>query len=346
MRRAAYRIASRVVNGTLALILLIILTNMGWRDVTNDESLSSRDLLKAIKGPQQLLDDKEKRFIAYAISRLSEGTFYTLPRNRSEAMSDNSICNGSRIDVEFMLPALVSAGLLGLKQTKIPVPSAHQIVKRNGIEAFKSTTVGLNIDIVPYKASDNTRQYLILQGEINDENSRQNPPPRSTDPLPNAAIAIAKDIQAEALIQYNELYDIHLLDRSHRPDVQVNTEALTQTEAVSLVTPCKEDSSCPITTSTEVITKANATSLLLPTESITYESPMHGRIIDMRKLCGFLKIALIEKSSLNSRSLTFLLLAATTSKQLPPLDPISGKGPNRQCKHLVEAFSSNMVAYL
>ena len=139
MRRAAYRIASRVVNGTLALILLIILANMGWRDATNDESLSSRDLLKAIKGPQQSLDDKAKRFIAYAISRLPEGTFYTLPRNRSEAMSDNSICNGSRIDVEFMLPALVSAGLLGLKRTKTPVPSAHLIVKRNGIEAFKST---------------------------------------------------------------------------------------------------------------------------------------------------------------------------------------------------------------
>jgi hypothetical protein len=88
---------------------------MGWRDATNDESLSSRDLLKAIKGPQQLLDDKAKRFIAYAISRLPEGTFYTLPWNCSEAMSDNSICNGSLIDVKFMLPALVLAGLLGLK---------------------------------------------------------------------------------------------------------------------------------------------------------------------------------------------------------------------------------------
>jgi hypothetical protein len=70
-------------------------------------------------------------------------------------------------------------------------------VKTNGIKAFKSTNVGLNIDIVPYKASDNTtQQYLILQGKINDKNSRQNPPPRPTDPLPNAAIAIAKDIQA------------------------------------------------------------------------------------------------------------------------------------------------------
>jgi hypothetical protein len=98
---------------------------MGWRDATNDESLSSRDLLKAIKGPQQSLDDKAKRFIAYAMSSLLEGTFYTLPRNRSEAMSENSICNGSRIDVEFMLPALVSAGLLGLKQTKTPVPFLH-----------------------------------------------------------------------------------------------------------------------------------------------------------------------------------------------------------------------------
>jgi hypothetical protein len=77
---------------------------MGWRYATNDESLSSGDLLKAIKGPQQLLHDKAESFIAYAISRLPEGTFYTLPRNRSEAMSDNSICNGSHIDVEFMLP--------------------------------------------------------------------------------------------------------------------------------------------------------------------------------------------------------------------------------------------------
>jgi hypothetical protein len=40
--------------------------------------------------------------------------------------------------------------------------------------------------------------------------------------------------------------------------------------------------------STEVITKVNTMSLLLPTESITYESPKHGCIIDMRKLCGFL----------------------------------------------------------
>jgi hypothetical protein len=129
---------------------------MGWRDATNDESLSSQDLLKAIKGPQQLLHDKAKRFIAYGISCLPEGTLYTLPRNRSEARSENSICDGSRIDVEFMLPALVSVGLLGLKQTKTPVPSAHLIVKRNGIKAFKSTTVGINIDIVHYKASDNT----------------------------------------------------------------------------------------------------------------------------------------------------------------------------------------------
>jgi hypothetical protein len=57
-------------------------------------------------------------------------------------------------------------------------------------------------------------------------------------------------------------------------------------------------------------------------------------------------IVLIKKSSLNSRSLTFSILAATTLKQLLPLDPISGTGPNWQCKHLVEAFSSNMVAYL
>jgi hypothetical protein len=42
-------------------------------------------------------------------------------------------------------------------------------------------------------------------------------------PLSNAAIAIPKDIQAKAWIQYNELYDILLLDRSRHPDVQVNT---------------------------------------------------------------------------------------------------------------------------
>jgi hypothetical protein len=92
-----------------ALILLTILANMRWRDATNNESLRSRDLLEAIKGAQQLLDDKAMSFIANAISRLPEGTFYTLPRNLSEAMSDNSICNGSHIDVHFMLPALVLA---------------------------------------------------------------------------------------------------------------------------------------------------------------------------------------------------------------------------------------------
>jgi hypothetical protein len=42
MRRAVYRITSRIINGTLALILLTILANIGWRDAMNDESLSSR----------------------------------------------------------------------------------------------------------------------------------------------------------------------------------------------------------------------------------------------------------------------------------------------------------------
>jgi hypothetical protein len=115
MWHAAYRIASHIINGTLALILLIILADMGWRDATNDELLSSQDLLNAIKGPQQLLNDKAKSFIAYAISCLPEGTFFTIPWNHSEAMSDNSVCNGSRINVKFMLPALVLVGLLGLK---------------------------------------------------------------------------------------------------------------------------------------------------------------------------------------------------------------------------------------
>jgi hypothetical protein len=113
---------------------------------------------------------------------------------------------------------------------------------------------------------------LILRGEINDENSRQNPPPHSTDPLPNAAIAIAKDIQAEALIQYNELYDILLLDRSHCPDVQVNTEVLTQTEAVSLITPCEEDLSHPITTSTEEVHMNG--SIVTPTNHLSLPTVM------------------------------------------------------------------------
>jgi hypothetical protein len=73
--------------------------------------------------------------------------------------------------------------------------------------------------------------------------------------------------------------------------------------------------------STEVITKVNATSLLLPTKSITYESPMHGRIIDMRKLCGFLidcvdreKLVEFEKSYLfASRHHHFKTVAATGS---------------------------------
>jgi hypothetical protein len=146
-------------------------------------------------------------------------------------------------------------------------------VKTNGIKAFKSTNVGLNIDIVPYKASDNTtQQYLILQGKINDKNSRQNPPPRPTDPLPNAAIAIAKDIQAEALIQHDELYDILLLDRSHSPDVQVDTEALTQSEAASLITPTKEDSSHPITTSTEEVQVHG--SIVTPTNDLSPSTVM------------------------------------------------------------------------
>jgi hypothetical protein len=181
-----------------------------------------------------------------------------------------------------MLPAQVSAGLLGLKRTKTPVPSAHLIVKRNGIKAFKSTNVGLNIDVVPYKASDNTQKYLILRGKINDKNSRQNPPPHSTDPLPNAAIAIAKDIQDEALIQYNELYDICLLDRSHRPDLQVNTEVLTRSEAVSLVTPSEEDLSHPITTSTEEV-HVNG-SIVTPTNHLTLSTV--NWCSNRKRICG------------------------------------------------------------
>ena len=49
--------------------------------------------------------------------------------------------------------------------------------------------------------------------------------------------------------------------------------------------------------STEVITKANATSLLLPSESISYESPMHRCSIDLRKLCEFI-VDCIDRASL------------------------------------------------
>jgi hypothetical protein len=104
-------------------------------------------------------------------------------------------------------------------------------------------------------------------GKINAKNSRQNPPPHSTDPLPNAAIAIPKGIQAEALIQYNELYGILLLDRSHHPDVQVNTEALTQSEEVILITTSEEDLSHPITTPTEEVHMNG--SIVTPTNHLT-----------------------------------------------------------------------------
>jgi hypothetical protein len=102
MQHAAYRIVSSIINGTLALILLTILANMGWRDATNDDSLSSRDFLKAIKGPQQLLNDKAKSFIAHAISRLPEGTFYTLPRNHSKARSNHPKI-GQKISQKFLV---------------------------------------------------------------------------------------------------------------------------------------------------------------------------------------------------------------------------------------------------
>ena len=88
---------------------------MGRRSATNIESLSSWDLLKAIKDPQQSLEENVKSFITYVISHLPEGICYTLPRNLSEAANADSFCHGSRIDVEYMLPALVLAGLLGLK---------------------------------------------------------------------------------------------------------------------------------------------------------------------------------------------------------------------------------------
>jgi hypothetical protein len=126
--------------------------------------------------------------------------------------------------------------------------------------------------------------------------ARQNPPPRSTDPLPNAAIAIAKDIQAEALIQYNELYDILLLDRSHHPDVQVNTEALTKSEAVCLVTPSEEDLSCPITTSTEEVHMNG--SIVTPTNHLTLSTVMptgvatENRFVDTPELVRMMQHAL------------------------------------------------------
>jgi hypothetical protein len=97
--------------------------------------------------------------------------------------------------------------------------------------------------------------------------------------------------------------------------------------------------------STEVITKANATSLFLPTESITYESPMHGRIIDMRKLCGFL-IDCVDQEKLIEFKKSYLF-----ASRHHHFETVAITGPNiwdrnLQCKHLVEAFSSNMVAYL
>jgi hypothetical protein len=78
--------------------------------------------------------------------------------------------------------------------------------------------------------------------------------------------------------------------------VQVNTEALTQTEAVSLVTPCEEDSSHPIATSTEevhvhgsIVTPTNQ--LSLPTVTPTGVATENG-FVDAPELMRMVQHAL------------------------------------------------------
>ena len=113
--------------------------------------------------------------------------------------------------------------------------------------------------------------------------------------LPNAALDIANDIQTKTLIKHNELYDILLLNRSRRPNLQVTTAA-TQSEAASLVTPT-EHLNCHLATSTEeagvkssIVTPTNDSSKQ-PTVMPTGVATENG-FIDAPELVKMMQLAL------------------------------------------------------
>ena len=232
---------------------------------TIEESFSARALLKAAKEPHQSVEAQAQRFIAYAFSRLPEGEPYLLPKNPLEASRVDSICYGSRIGAEYMLPALVSSGLLGfLSQINEPPlpPATHLVYKTKPFDTFKINNSSLNIDFIYKKHSRSKRFYFVVRGKRSHTDGREilcDDPlclPRSTDPISNAALEIAKDIQVKMLNKHRCLYDILRLGSTPRPtELQITPNDLVENRTAAVVTPSNESLVRPTFAPTGIVTE-------------------------------------------------------------------------------------------
>lgn len=186
------------------------------------EPVSARDLLEVAKHPSQPIESRAQSFLAYAFMRAPEGVPYLIPRDLPGSKRVDSLCHGSRIDAELLLPALVASKLLVLKRLK---DYTQLQFNANNYEAFSTLYPHLDIEYL-HKRSANKNCYMIVRGTTAPEYlspggnvrppSPENPTfrPRATEPLPTEALEIAMDIQTKALEMYDELYDILQIERN------------------------------------------------------------------------------------------------------------------------------------
>lgn len=267
---------------------------MGRRNRSTSAPLSARSLLKAAKEEHEL-GEKATKFLAYVVSRLPEGVPYLAPKNPLQAERVDSLCHGSGVGAEYLVPTLVSAGWFGLKHipaTDSDPPSTQPVFKTKAFDEFKALYIDLEISYTYKKTLDDKRNYMITRGKIKPEylaGTRavltEDPMrlPSSTDRLTNEALDIAKDIQTKTLKDCDGLYDMLGLERQgaelpptngRRPLLEItNDDAMhngtrtspDETAATAVVTPSNNaPPTNPTVTPTGVITPNG----FLPTNSI------------------------------------------------------------------------------
>lgn len=164
-----------------------------------------------------------QNFLAYIVLHLHVGKPYLIPKDTVEAECVNITSHGAGIDTEYLIPVLVSSGLIGLVKAKNS-DASKLVFKKNSFDTFKSSFPELNVSYMVTKTWNKRTSHVIVRGKVKPVRMSAKGSvqlsddticlPPSTTPLAKMAIDIGMKIQQETLEMFSGLYKILQLEES------------------------------------------------------------------------------------------------------------------------------------
>lgn len=139
---------------------------MGLKNGTTNESFGARKLLQAVAEPDTSISLRAQNFVAYTMLHLHVGKPYLIPKNIAEAKYIDSIGHGAGIDTKYLIPALVSSGLMGLMKAKNSDVS-QLVLKKISFDTFKSSFPELDVSSMVTKTWNKITSHIIVRGKVN-----------------------------------------------------------------------------------------------------------------------------------------------------------------------------------